>query len=98
MLEDAWKLLLCNQFHDIIPGSSIHWANEDCLHDHELIAAATGDQIFGAQMVIADQIDTAGMKDPRVIFNAASHDRHDLIEIRRPAGPVLVPVDVPACG
>ena len=30
-LDEAWKLLLLNQFHDIIPGSSIHWANEDCL-------------------------------------------------------------------
>ena len=33
-LDEAWKLLLLNQFHDIIPGSSIHWANEDCLRDH----------------------------------------------------------------
>ncbi len=40
-LDDAWKLLLLNQFHDIIPGSSIHWANEDCLRDHAQIAAVT---------------------------------------------------------
>ena len=33
-LDESWKLLLLNQFHDIIPGSSIHWANEDCLRDH----------------------------------------------------------------
>jgi len=58
----------------------------------------TGDHIFGAQTGIADQIDTAGMKKPRVIFNAASHDRRDLIEIPRPNGMLLVPVDVPACG
>ncbi len=98
MLDEAWKLLLLNQFHDIIPGSSIHWANEDCLRDHDLIAADTGDQIFSAQMAIADQVDTAAMTRPFVIFNPASHDRHDLVEIPRPKGTVLVPVDVPACG
>ena len=42
-LDEAWKLLLLNQFHDIIPGSSIHWANEDCLRDHARIAAVTTD-------------------------------------------------------
>ena len=39
-LDEAWKVLLLNQFHDIIPGSSIHWVNEDCLRDHARIAAA----------------------------------------------------------
>src|SRR4249920_2889214 len=28
-LERAWKLVLLNQFHDIIPGSSIHWVYQD---------------------------------------------------------------------
>jgi alpha-mannosidase len=97
-LDEAWKLLLLNQFHDIIPGSSIHWANEDCIRDHERIAAVTGDQISNAQNAIARHIDTAGMKDPCVVFNAASHDRHDLIEITGADGTLLVPVEVPACG
>ena len=28
-LDRAWKLLLLHQFHDILPGSSIHWVYED---------------------------------------------------------------------
>ena len=74
-LDEAWKLLLLNQFHDIIPGSSIHWANEDCLRDHARIAAITGDLIAAAQRAIAEQVDTTGMTRPFVVFNAASRDR-----------------------
>ena len=28
-LHEAWKILLRNQFHDILPGSSIHEVYED---------------------------------------------------------------------
>ena len=28
-LEHAWRLLLLEQFHDILPGSSIHWVYDD---------------------------------------------------------------------
>ncbi|MBR2951075.1 MAG: alpha-mannosidase [Lachnospiraceae bacterium] len=30
MIGDIWKPLLTNQFHDILPGSSIHQVYEDC--------------------------------------------------------------------
>ena len=43
-LTEAWQTLLLNQFHDIIPGSSIHMVYEDCKRDYahmfELINAA----------------------------------------------------------
>ncbi len=29
-LEEAWKRHLVQQFHDILPGSSIGWVYEDC--------------------------------------------------------------------
>ena len=29
-LAEAWKIVLCLQFHDIIPGSSIREVYEDC--------------------------------------------------------------------
>lgn len=40
-LTEGWKILLTNQFHDIIPGSSIHEVYEDSRQDYakaELIA------------------------------------------------------------
>ena len=81
-LDEAWKLLLLNQFHDIIPGSSIHWANEDCLRDHARIAAVTsesdrrgaaGDRRAGRHR--------RGMTRPFVVFNAASRDRREVVEV-----------------
>ena len=98
ILDAAWKLLLLNQFHDIIPGSSIHWANEDCMRDHERIAATTAEVVADAQQVIAGQIDTAGMVRPYVVFNAASRDRRELLDVEIDGEAVLVTVDVPACG
>lgn len=97
-LDEAWKLLLLNQFHDIIPGSSIHWANEDCLRDHERIAALTARVTANAQETIVAQVDTSGMTRPYVVFNAASHDRRELLEMEIDGEAVLAPVAVPACG
>lgn len=36
-IEDTWKILLTNQFHDILPGTSIHEAMEDCRPAYEKI-------------------------------------------------------------
>ena len=36
-LTKGWKHLLTNQFHDIIPGSSIHEVYEDCRKDYQFI-------------------------------------------------------------
>ena len=38
-LEELWKLLLKNQFHDLLPGTSIHEAIEDCRPDYVRINA-----------------------------------------------------------
>ena len=34
-LTEGWKIILTNQFHDIIPGSSIREVYEDCHDDYE---------------------------------------------------------------
>jgi alpha-mannosidase len=94
-LDEAWKLLLLNQFHDIIPGSSIHWANQDCLRDHAQIAATTAELLAGAQQAIAARLDPGDATRPVVVFNAASRDRAELIELESGR---LVRVEVPACG
>ncbi len=92
-LDEAWKLLLLNQFHDIIPGSSIHWANEDCLRDHARIAEITGALIATSQRGIVDRLPGA-----IVVFNAGSRDRTELVEVEVGGVRDLQPVSVPACG
>ena len=34
-LEEIWKILLTNQFHDILPGTSIHEAMEECRENYK---------------------------------------------------------------
>ncbi len=36
-IETAWKCLLTNQFHDILPGTSIHEVFEDCKKEYALL-------------------------------------------------------------
>ena len=38
-LRALWRTLLLNQFHDILPGSSIHAVYEDAERDHAAVAA-----------------------------------------------------------
>ena len=48
-LDNAWKKVLFNQFHDILPGSSIQEVYEDATRDYETI-------IFPTLQTIQDQI------------------------------------------
>eukprot|EP00007_Cunea_sp_BSH-02190019_P001302 CAMPEP_0174241680 /NCGR_PEP_ID=MMETSP0417-20130205/24362_1 /TAXON_ID=242541 /ORGANISM="Mayorella sp, Strain BSH-02190019" /LENGTH=1107 /DNA_ID=CAMNT_0015320955 /DNA_START=179 /DNA_END=3499 /DNA_ORIENTATION=+ len=34
-IEELWKLILLNQFHDVLPGTSIQLANDDAHHYYE---------------------------------------------------------------
>ena len=98
-LDELWKLLLLNQFHDIIPGSSIHWVNEESLRDHAHVAErpprARGHRGSGRS---SSGSTPTGMTRPVVVFNAASRDRRELVELTTNGAPELVPVAVPACG
>jgi alpha-mannosidase len=48
-LEELWQLLLLNQFHDILPGSSIALVYEDAARDHAGV-------LEGAEAVIGDAL------------------------------------------
>jgi alpha-mannosidase len=49
--EPLWQKLLTNQFHDILPGSSIALVYEDTARDHAEVAA-------GAEQMIADALES----------------------------------------
>ena len=87
-LDRAWKLLLLHQFHDIIPGSSIHWAYEDSRRDHAEVLRVCTEIIARAQAVVAGTGD-------RVVFNPASSPRREAIDV---PGDGLQVVEAPACG
>jgi alpha-mannosidase len=69
VLDRLWKTVLLNQFHDILPGSSIAWVHREA----ERTYAAVAEEL---EQSIADSLAAlAGDGDQAVIFNAAPHSR-----------------------
>ena len=84
-LDDAWRLLLLQEFHDILPGSSIAEVYTDTArdlarvtHDATAVLDAALDRIVAAQ---------AGLTPALFLFNATPWARHD---------PALLPPGVAA--
>ncbi|MBN8712016.1 MAG: alpha-mannosidase [Verrucomicrobia bacterium] len=94
-LERAWKLLLLNQFHDIIPGSSIRWVYEDSARDYAAITALGQSVLAGALDAIDAQVNTSGVLSPVRLFNPLGWERREVLGL--PSGR-LREVNVPACG
>lgn len=93
-LLDLWKKLLTNQFHDILPGSSIAEVNDEGIEDFAGI-------IEGANGLGCEALDQAGLcgdaEDSVLVLNSLSWDRTDPIALaglpgKRPAGLLAQPV------
>jgi alpha-mannosidase len=89
-LKPAWHKILLNQFHDILPGSSIHRVYEEATAAYSQVIE---DATKTTQSAIATLIDSKD-KDSITIFNSLSWERDELIEL--PQG--ISRVTVPACG
>jgi alpha-mannosidase len=90
-LDQAWKLLLLQQFHDIIPGSSIHWVYQETRRDHAQVLATADQVIAEAQAILAHAVAGEGL----VAFNPSSYSRTEVTEL--PSGRLVVAA-APACG
>lgn len=71
-LEADWKLVLLNQFHDIIPGSSVREVYEDSAKDYALIRRSAVEIIAESLVRIGSKLDTSNMVRPVAIFQNAS--------------------------
>jgi alpha-mannosidase len=85
-LYRAWETLLVHQFHDIIPGSGIHWVYEDTRRAHAEVAACAESVAARALGQLTEEVDTSGTAHPVVVWNSLSHARSDLVEVAVPAG------------
>ncbi len=106
---DNWQTVLLLQFHDILPGSSIHRVYQEAETMH-------GDVIRSAQAIATAAMQSIGGQDNGVIlFNSLSWDRQALVElpdnrgavadlsgkalpVQNYAGKIFTEVKVPACG
>jgi alpha-mannosidase len=94
-LDRAWKLVLLNQFHDIIPGSSIHWVYQDSTRDYETVRELGESVRDSALATLNGLIDTRGFAQPVLVSNTLSFPRREVIDL--PGGkPALV--EAPASG
>jgi alpha-mannosidase len=86
-LEAAWKTALFNQFHDILPGSSIALVYEDADKDYAEVLAAADKMTSGALASLAKAVDTRGPGKPVIVFNPSGWKRTDVLLVDAPAGP-----------
>ncbi|TMB41987.1 MAG: alpha-mannosidase [Chloroflexi bacterium] len=87
-LDSAWKQLLINQFHDVLPGSSIDWVYEDAERELEEVVEVAGGITASAQSKVA------GAGNNLVVFNVNSHARREVVELDGQQ----VLVEAPSCG
>lgn len=81
-LEEAWKLVLLNQFHDILPGSSIAEVYQDAAADYASIAKTTTRTVNDGLKAIA-----AGCSGKTVVvFNPLSWARRDPLSLPSECG------------
>ena len=105
-LEGAWKKVLLNQFHDIIPGSGIQWVYDDAAASYAEVADTAASVIDAAANSLF-----GGEGDSVVIVNTTSHDRREVVVLdsalaeaapeggqRLSDGSVAFIADVPALG
>ncbi len=78
-LNAGWELILLNQFHDILPGSSIPEVYQDCETDYEKINEIGSRHLENALNQIFPGGETVGDEDKLVVFNSLSWERSDLV-------------------
>ena len=75
-LQNAWETVLLNQFHDIIPGSSIHEVYEVSDIDYAEIAKAGNSAIESATKAVAENVSA-----DYVVFNPNSFVNSGAVEV-----------------
>jgi len=79
-LNEAWRLVLGAQFHDILPGTSIPRAYEFSWND-EVLAANQFEQVLkDSAGAVSRGLDTLVTGRPLVIYNPLAFDREDIVE------------------
>jgi alpha-mannosidase len=77
-LDRIWKTVLLQQFHDILPGSSIAWVHREAEQTYARIAAELAELIGSALAVLAD---SGGFGPAGLVANPAPHPRAEVVEL-----------------
>ncbi|MEJ2637092.1 MAG: glycoside hydrolase family 38 C-terminal domain-containing protein [Calditrichia bacterium] len=87
-LEAAWKKVLFNQFHDILPGSSIREVYIDAAEDYQKSTEIGQHTLTNALNTISSRINTSDIKKgkPVVVFNSLSQKRDGIVTVKLEEG------------
>jgi alpha-mannosidase len=87
-LEDAWRNVLFNQFHDILPGSGIRENYIDATEKYRHATEAGTYELKSSLDQIARSVNTSLVKKgiPLVVLNALSWERADVVAFDLPEG------------
>jgi alpha-mannosidase len=87
-LHTAWENVLFNQFHDIVPGSSIREVYIDAAERYAKTAMIGSFELKQSLAAIAQHVNTSKIKTgtPIVVFNPLSWERNDVASYDLPEG------------
>ncbi|MBA7509798.1 hypothetical protein ES705_01767 [subsurface metagenome] len=80
-LEESWKSTLFNQFHDLLPGSSIKSAYDYTNKEAEISEKKALDSINKSILYISNNIKTKDKGIPIIVFNTLAWQRDDVVKI-----------------
>lgn len=100
LLDKAWKLVLLNQFHDTLPGSSIGAVYDEARMQHEEVATIARSLLDKGTRAWKPFFDASEDEDPVLVFNATGFAQSAVLTLASDgAEPVLKFVKaVPAMG
>lgn len=80
-LHHCWERLLRNQFHDILPGSSIPEVYQDALSDYAFVRENAGPQRDNALKALGELVNTEGTGESLIVFNTLGWPRTDVVAL-----------------
>jgi len=80
-LNESWKKVLFNQFHDLAAGSGIADIYKDARRDYDFVRLQAEHLTNSALGTVAGQIDTRGRGVPVLVVNPLAWERTDLVSI-----------------
>jgi alpha-mannosidase len=79
-IDEAWKIVLRNQFHDIFDGSSIGPVYEESGRYYESAKERAQRALDFSLEALANQVDTRGEGIPLLVFNPLAWERTEPVE------------------
>ncbi len=87
-LEEAWRNVLFNQFHDILPGSGIRENYIDATEKYKASEAIGTFELNQSLRQLSGQVNTSKVLkgEPLIVFNPLAWQRSDVVAVELPEG------------